>query len=217
MAVAAWVAAGLLGLIAFSIVREGDQQISDLTGLEGLTVTLPVTLGFAVAAIFLAAPGGDPLRALRMRFTRGSDLIIGAALGVATQFLLVPIYVPILLIFDGDVDEVARDFSDSFADNEMWILVLFVVLIAPICEEMFYRGLIQGSLERSVRPWIAISISSVIFGVIHFQLLQLPGLIIVGAVAGVALWKTNRLSMAIAVHMGFNAVTAVQLVFDRFG
>jgi membrane protease YdiL (CAAX protease family) len=217
MAIAAWIIAGILGVIALAAVLEGDQTVSDLSGRESIAVSLPVALGIAAAALLLAAPGGDPFRALRLRNWRWRDIPLGMGLGAAAQFLLIPLYIPILWIFDGDVSEAAQDLSDKFSDNEMWLLVVLVLIIAPVTEELFYRGLIQGSLERSLAPWMAVSVSSLIFGLVHFQLLQLPGLIFIGAVTGYSLYRTNRLSMSIGVHMGFNGVATVLLLVDRFG
>ena len=216
MAIAAWIVAGILGVIASTAVLEGDQSVADLTGRESIAVTLPVVLGIAAAALFLAAPRGDPFRALRLRSWRWSDIGLGMAIGAAAQFLLIPLYIPILWIFDGDVGEAAHDLSNSFADNEVWLLVVLVLIVAPVTEELFYRGLIQGSLERSVAPWKAVTASSVVFGLVHFQLLQLPGLIFIGAVTGYGLIRTNRLSMSIGIHMGFNGVATVLLLVDRF-
>lgn len=217
MAFAAWVLTAILGLIAFSILSESGQEMSDLMGRERIAVALPIALGIAAAALVLAAPGGDPLRALRLRTFRSSDIAVGLVVGAVSQIALVPLYWPILRFSDGDVGEPAEKLVAAFPDNEIWLLVGLVFFLAPFTEELFYRGLVQGSLERSMGPWKAIAISSVIFGVVHAQLLQLPGLVFIGAVSGYALWRYQRLWLSIAIHMGFNGITAIQLVSDRFG
>ena len=215
MAFAAWILASILFLIAFSILAEGDQDVTDLTGRERIAVALPAALGIAAAAFFLAAPGGDPLRALRLRAFKSSDLVVGLVVGAASQLALALLYWPILELFGGDVGEPARELAAAFPGNEIWMLVALVFVLAPVAEELFYRGLVQGSLERSMRPLAAIALSSVIFGVVHGQLLQLPGLIFIGAVSGYALWRYQRLWLSIAIHMGFNGVAAIQLLADR--
>jgi len=217
MAFAAWILTAILGLIAFSILSESDQEMTDLMGRERIAVALPIALGIAAAALFLSAPGGDPFRALRLRPFRTADILAGLAVGAVSQLALPPLYWPILQFTDADVGEPAEELAAAFPGNEIWLLVGLVFLLAPLTEELFYRGLIQGSLERSVRPWRAIAISSIIFGVVHAQLLQLPGLIFIGAISGYALWRYQRLWLSIAIHMGFNGVAAAQLLAERFG
>jgi len=208
----AWVLAG----IAFAIVQEGDQEFGDLAGSEVFAVSLPMSLAFAVAALLIAAPGGDPIRALRLRGFRLSRIGIGFAVGVATQLALIPLYIPILWVFDGDVGAVAEDLTSQFANSELWLFVLWVVVLAPVSEELFYRGLVQGSLERSMRAAYAVPIAALIFGGIHFQLLQLPGLFFYGLVSGILLVRYNQLSVSIAAHVGFNAAGVFELLADRF-
>jgi len=84
---------------------------------------------------------------------------------------------------------------------------------APIIEEIFYRGLLQRSLiKRGLPAGLAIGITSVVFGVSHFEALQLPGLVLAGAVFGVLAHRSGRLGPAIAAHVGFNLVTVVALL-----
>jgi len=215
MALGALLIAWILAGIAFAIVQEGDQDFGDLAGSEVFAVSLPMTLTFAVAALLIAAPGGDPIRALRLRGVRLSRIGIGFAVGVAAQFVLIPLYVPILWLFDGDVGSAAEDLTAQFANSELWLFVLWVLVLAPVSEELFYRGLIQGALERSMRAAYAVPVAALIFGGIHFQLLQLPGLFFFGAVSGLLLVRFNQLSVSIAAHVGFNAAGVLELLGGR--
>ena len=217
MACAAYVGSIVLALIAFSIVQEGDQSIEDLGGSELFAVNLPAALAIAAAAFALAAPGGDPFRALRLRASRWSAVVIGFGVGGLSQLALVPLYKPILWLFDGDVGAEAEELTAQFADSELWLLVVMVAVIAPCAEELFFRGFIQGSLERSTRPAIAVPVSAIIFAAAHFQLLQLPGLFFFGLVSGILLVRYQRLSVSIAAHVGFNSVGVVGLLADRLG
>jgi membrane protease YdiL (CAAX protease family) len=57
-----------------------------------------------------------------------------------------------------------------------------------------------------------IGISSVVFGLSHGQLLQLPALILAGVLFGVLAHRAGRLGPAIAAHVAFNMVTVVSLL-----
>ena len=79
-------------------------------------------------------------------------------------------------------------------------------------EEFFYRGLVQPALIRLTNVPIGITISSLIFGAVHFSLVELLPLSVVGAVFGILAHKTGRLLAPIVAHMTFNAVTLIALL-----
>ena len=83
---------------------------------------------------------------------------------------------------------------------------------APVVEEIFYRGLLQRSLERRFGVWPGILGSALLFGVSHFQLLQLPALVLFGVVLGLLAQRTGRLAAPIAAHIVFNMTTVLFLV-----
>jgi membrane protease YdiL (CAAX protease family) len=59
---------------------------------------------------------------------------------------------------------------------------------------------------------LALVVSSVLFGIAHFQLIQLPALILFGLVLGYMAQRTGRLGMSIFAHAGFNATTVYLLL-----
>jgi membrane protease YdiL (CAAX protease family) len=149
---------------------------------------------------------------------RWADAWKGGLVGVVVQFPVLPIlYAPILALLDKSASELegpARDLTDR-ADDPLGVvlLILIVGVGAPIIEEIFYRGLLQRSLiKRGLPAGLAIGITSVVFGVSHFEALQLPGLVLAGAVFGVLAHRSGRLGPAIAAHVGFNLVTVVALL-----
>jgi len=95
-------------------------------------------------------------------------------------------------------------------------LVVCVVFIAPVIEELMFRGILLRSLQRWVRVPIAILITAVIFALFHLgdanAVLVLPVLLAVGILAGWLATRTGRLGPSIALHAGFN-FTAVLLLF----
>jgi membrane protease YdiL (CAAX protease family) len=59
---------------------------------------------------------------------------------------------------------------------------------------------------------VAIVGSSAVFGLVHFQLLQFPALMVVGVVNAVLTLRTGRLGPAVCAHVAFNG-TAVAVQF----
>ncbi|MEM7140509.1 MAG: CPBP family intramembrane glutamic endopeptidase [Actinomycetota bacterium] len=151
---------------------------------------------------------------------RAVDVPLGLGLGIVSQLLLVPLlYLPILPLVEGDdLEEPARELIAGATDpTAVAALILFTVVLAPFCEEVLYRGLLFRGIvdmeaERRGALAIAVVASSAIFAASHLQVLQFPGLMLIGAVAALAMHRTGRLGTAIWTHVGFNATTIAILL-----
>jgi len=148
---------------------------------------------------------------------RWSDPFVGVPIGVACQLLLVPlIYLPLQqFISKHDLEEPVRRVTDSAHGGAFIALTIVVVVGAPVVEELFFRGLVLRSLQRRFGDASAVVGSAVIFGLAHFELLQLPALVALGVILGVMAVKTKRLGPSIFTHAGFNLVTMVALALSR--
>ena len=149
---------------------------------------------------------------------RWEDLWKGGLAGIATQVVVIPlVYWPLLELLDkgvSDLEGPAQELTDrANGPLDVVLLVLIVGVLAPIFEEIFYRGLLQRSfLKRGLPPVLAIGTTSLLFAATHFQLLQLPGLAIAGAVFGTLAYRADRLGPAITAHLTFNMVTVIALL-----
>ncbi len=81
-----------------------------------------------------------------------------------------------------------------------------VALIAPLVEELLFRGLLQNALMRHMRPMAAIVVAAIIFAAVHLQLYATPALMVAGAVFGFLYYRTGSLRTTIALHMANNAL-----------
>jgi uncharacterized protein len=96
------------------------------------------------------------------------------------------------------------------------VLALVAGLLAPVCEELMFRGLLQRALRRRLAPAPAIAITAAAFALAH-PLLDwslgtfaiVPALFALALVSGIAAEETGDLSVSILLHMGFNLVTVV--------
>jgi len=57
-------------------------------------------------------------------------------------------------------------------------------------------------------------VSSLLFAAIHFQVTQVPALLLFGLVAGRLAQKDGRIGRAIWAHIGFNATTIIILLLS---
>ena len=145
------------------------------------------------------------------------DAPLGLALGIFCQLLVLPLlYAPIFFLTGTDKEALSRP-ADQLAEGTdgtfSWLLfALLAGILAPVVEELFYRGLLLKALEKRRMPvWAAVLVSSIIFAGMHMQTLQFPGLLLVGLVAGTLAAITGRLGPSIWLHIGFNMTTVVAL------
>lgn len=64
-----------------------------------------------------------------------------------------------------------QDTGFSHLANQAEFIVAFIslVVIAPVAEEVLFRGYLLGKLRRQLPDWLAAVITSVLFGIVHFQ------------------------------------------------
>lgn len=106
-------------------------------------------------------------------------------------------------------------YSAQFAKllQEPVSLVLMTVIIAPVLEEILFRGIImKGMLNNHVKPATAIVISAAIFGLAHFNPWQFVGAMLLGLVLGLVYYKTKSLLMSILLHAFNNLASAIMML-----
>jgi len=85
--------------------------------------------------------------------------------------------------------------------------VLLMLLLAPVAEEMFFRGIVYRLFRQSFGMPVAIILSAVCFAMMHGQLLspQLVG----GFIFAIAYERSRNLWVPVALHVGANAAVLV--------
>ncbi|MDY7102866.1 MAG: CPBP family intramembrane glutamic endopeptidase [Actinomycetota bacterium] len=180
--------------------------------LVGQVFLWSTQLAVTIGAAEVAGDGLGPELGLRFRLV---DLPLGLLLGVAAQVGVLLLYTIVsVVVGELDVSGPAQDLTDraSAGGIDLALLMVMIALGAPFVEELFYRGLLLRSLERRMNARIALVVSAVVFGAVHGQVLQLPGLIVVGLVFGWAAQRWERLGPSIVGHMVFNSITVLTLL-----
>lgn len=86
------------------------------------------------------------------------------------------------------------------------LILLFVGALMPgVCEECFFRGAIQGILERRGK-WFAIVLSAVLFGLFHMDPIRIVAASVLGIFFGWLVVRTGSLYPAILAHLANNAM-----------
>jgi membrane protease YdiL (CAAX protease family) len=113
--------------------------------------------------------------------------------------------------FFGKFYEYFTQLMSQLTDNPV-VMIIMTVIMAPIFEEIIFRGIIQkGLINKGVEPWKAILYASIIFGVVHGNPWQFISAVMLGCVLGLVYHKTKSLLMPILLH-AFNNLTLSLLV-----
>lgn len=96
--------------------------------------------------------------------------------------------------------------------------VLFCCVIAPITEELMFRGVILRSLSR-YNLFFACMVTSILFGIMHGNFAQMFPAFLMGLVLCYVTVKTGSVKLAIGLHILNNAVSvsleALQSLFPE--
>lgn len=96
------------------------------------------------------------------------------------------------------------------------MMIIMTVIMAPIFEEIIFRGIIQkGLMNKGVNPKRAIFYASVIFGLVHGNPWQFVGAVLLGCVLGLVYYKTKSLLLAMLLHAFNNLCSALLITYTK--
>ena len=93
-------------------------------------------------------------------------------------------------------------------------LLVSAVVVAPILEEMIFRGLVQSALRSLLGPWATVIVASTLFAALHYgaaDWVTLPGLLVLALILGWLYERTGSLWPGIIAHAGFNLFNVAQV------
>jgi uncharacterized protein len=180
-------------------------------------------LGFALALGYLRARGRLTWRLLGP--VRPSWLMVALGLGVGVVGTIGAYTLNATLVtLVGAEEPVEQDLlNEILAGGRNTALALLVaVVMAPLVEEVLFRGVLFQALRRRVGLWPGALLSSLVFTIIHVEIVfsqpvALAGLFSLGVFLAWAFHRTGSLLVPILGHAVFNGVS-VLLAFaaDRF-
>jgi membrane protease YdiL (CAAX protease family) len=113
---------------------------------------------------------------------------------------------------------------DQFFETprEAWLLSIFGITLAPLMEELFFRGFLYPVLVRRMNILTAILLTGIAFGAIHgAQLMYSWGPVLVIVLVGIALTAvrayTNSVGSTVLMHIGYNLTITVAMYYGTDG
>ncbi len=230
----------IASMVAVAVLTIGDWDTTDDAPLW-TTALFSLGLHGTLAAVAVGAArlkGFGAVTDFKVR-TVANDAGVGILSGVLAQLILVPLVTfPLIWLTSADIDDISES-ATKLTDRAntpvgVTVLIVTVAIVAPLVEELFFRGLLLGAYrKRRNLPWleavipqrlggstlapkwntfVGVAFSSLIFGLIHFQPLLIPALTAAGVVFAVLAVRYDRLGPAIWAHVAFNTTTLINLL-----
>lgn len=95
--------------------------------------------------------------------------------------------------------------------------LLVSMLVAPICEELFFRGFVFMGLLRAMPVWAATLLSAFLFAAAHVDPGSFAVLFIIGIALAFVRWRTHSLWPSVLLHLLNNAVGSVLILLAMWG
>ena len=119
-----------------------------------------------------------------------------------------------LLLLQFDMQMTMPDLSfknDAFYNM---IIILSVCVIAPVFEELFFRGFILQALKRHGNVF-AIITTSILFALLHGNLVQAIPVFALSIVISYSVIRTNNVLIGILIHFLNNSLSIFELFFVK--
>ena len=180
--------------------------------LEAIFLIAPLAVVFSRR--LPSAPVRERLRWLGFRATPLAPaailVVLGLAIGLGGSLLYSQLVAYFHLPLQTNSDTLLRE-GQSAPLTTLGILAA-AALVAPFCEEVFFRSFVFIGLLKRMPLWPSVALSAVIFGVAHADLGSLIPLIIIGAVLAWVRWRSDSIWPGMVIHAANNAAAALVLL-----
>lgn len=85
------------------------------------------------------------------------------------------------------------------------------IAATPFTEELLFRGFIQRIFQRNMRGPLAVALAGIFFGLCHFSVPLLPGIVLLGLILGYVFYRTGNLTYPVIAHSLFNLISLLRL------
>jgi membrane protease YdiL (CAAX protease family) len=99
--------------------------------------------------------------------------------------------------------------SGIIMNGGFWLSLIVIGVIGPIFEEILFRGLVFGEMRKISKVWVALLIQALLFGVIHFNVVQGIYAFLAGLLLGYIYYRSNSIVAPMIMHISINASSVI--------
>jgi membrane protease YdiL (CAAX protease family) len=114
-----------------------------------------------------------------------------------------------------DAQEVIRIFENSSTGAQRIPIILLAVVIAPVAEELAFRGYLYGVIKRYFGAVPALVLSGILFALIHLNLPSFFPLLVLASVFALAYELSGSLLVPMTMHALFNALSLILVLVEQ--
>lgn len=129
-------------------------------------------------------------------------LIISSCLVLSSLIAMTPLW---------KLDKQYQAVNQSIESASGLVVLMVVVIAAPICEELIFRGLVQARIRDYAGPKTAIVLSSLCFGLFHMNLVQGLFAFGMGLILAALYEKYGNILIPLAGHIANNVYNTVSV------
>ena len=203
-----------LGVSFLLATLAGDGPIS--ASALAAAIAVPTLMAAAVAVLITYLRGNGPKTDFELYWS-WKQVGLGAAFGFGGLFITIPASAVYVSLTDTNsaVGQIFTDVRSAWP----WALLVFVLLVflLPACEEILYRGLLWGALERRWNTWVALIVSTIVFALAHFEPVRAPLLLIVAIPIALARFYGGGLLASMIAHSANNLLPGTVVALGLLG
>ncbi len=194
-------------------------RVTSSAGAVALALAVPTLCAAGLALLITRIRGNGPRIDLGLQVSK-RDVLVGVACGVAGLVITIPASVLYIAIAGTDASSAVAEALGAVRAGPVLAVTIFVIVVfvAPLCEEIVYRGLLWGAVERlgANRFW-TLAVTTLVFALAHFEFSRTPLLLVVAIPIGVARVITGRLSAGVIAHQINNLLPGIALTLGLLG
>ena len=183
------------------------------SALPGPVPTLALgASAFLVTALIVTALRVRSTAAVGLRRTSWRWIGLGVVAGIVGLVTSVGVAAAYIAI-TGDTSDLRPDLSAGASGSGVQVALFLAlgVALVPFAEELFFRGLLFGALRRH-GFLVAVTVSSVLFGLAHGLSVALVGAALFGALTAALYERSRSIWPAVAAHVTNNAIALTAAV-----
>ena len=105
----------------------------------------------------------------------------------------------------------------STFDSTGILAAVATVVMAPLVEEITFRGLILSRLRRALPAWLSVILSALLFAAIHVYPVWMAYAFILGLVFGFLALRARSIWPSLVAHMVFNGIGQSVAILNHYG
>jgi len=153
------------------------------------------------------------------RMPVGRSLLLGVSLLISALPLVFAVdYVASVLLkvnSSTDTQEVIRIFENASTAAQRIPIILLAVVIAPVAEELAFRGYLYGVIKRYFGAVPALLLTGILFALIHLNLPSFFPLLVLASVLALSYELSGSLLVPMAMHALFNSLSLLLVLIEQ--